>query len=72
MLLQAALKGEQACLEWLAAFELELRTAVFLSGIKRAADLSRASAVITGRSKAWMDQLGYRRATRASKTARSS
>ena len=71
-LLQAALKGEQACLEWLAAFELELRTAVFLSGIKRAADLSRASAVITGRSRAWMDQLGYRRAIRASKTARSS
>jgi isopentenyl-diphosphate Delta-isomerase len=70
--LQAALKGEQACLDWLASFELELRTAVFLSGIKRAADLSRVDCVITGRSKAWIDQLGYRRVVRASKTARSS
>jgi isopentenyl-diphosphate Delta-isomerase len=70
--LQAALKGEQACLDWLASFELELRTAVFLSGIKRASDLSRVDCVITGRSKAWMDQLGYRRVIRASRTARSS
>jgi isopentenyl-diphosphate delta-isomerase len=61
-LLQAALKGEQACLEWLAAFELELRTAVFLSGIKRASDLRRVPIVITGRSKSWLDQLAYRRA----------
>lgn len=61
-LLQAALKGEQACLEWLAAFELELRTAVFLSGIKRASDLRRVPVVITGRSKMWLDQLAYRRA----------
>ena len=71
-LLQAALKGEQACLDWLAAFELELRSAIFLSGIKRAADLSRVDAVITGRSKAWMDQLGYRRMPRAPRPARSS
>ena len=62
-LLQAALKGEQACLDWLAAFELELRTAVFLSGIKRAADLRRVPIVLTGRTKVWMDQLAYRRAS---------
>jgi isopentenyl-diphosphate Delta-isomerase len=70
-LLQAALKGEQACLDWLAAFELELRTAVFLSGIKRASDLRRVPVVLTGRTKAWIDQLAYRRATIASSRTRS-
>lgn len=60
-LLQAALKGEEACLEWLAAFELELRTAIFLAGLKRASDLRRAPVVVTGRSRSWLDQLGYRR-----------
>jgi isopentenyl diphosphate isomerase/L-lactate dehydrogenase-like FMN-dependent dehydrogenase len=55
------LKGEQAVLDWIAAFELELRTAVFLAGVKRAADLPRAAIVITGDSRAWMEQLGYRR-----------
>ncbi len=71
-LLQAALKGEQACLEWLAAFELELRTAVFLSGIKRASDLRRVPVVVTGRSKAWLDQLAYRRALAGPSRTRSS
>lgn len=71
-LLQTALKGEQACMDWLASFELELRTAVFLSGLKRASDLARTPVVITGRSRAWMDQLDYRRATTASRTTRSS
>jgi isopentenyl diphosphate isomerase/L-lactate dehydrogenase-like FMN-dependent dehydrogenase len=71
-LLQAALKGEQACLDWLASFELELRTAVFLAGIKTGADLKRVPVVITGRSKAWLDQLGYRRVISASSRARSS
>ncbi|HET7701392.1 MAG TPA: type 2 isopentenyl-diphosphate Delta-isomerase [Candidatus Limnocylindria bacterium] len=71
-LLQAALQGEQACLDWLAAFELELRTAVFLCGIKRATDLRRAPIVITGRSKLWADQLAYRRAPLGPSRARSS
>ncbi len=71
-LLQAALKGETAVLEWIASFELELRTAVFLAGIKRAADLPRAGMVITGESLAWMEQLGYRRraAGRSSRRSR--
>src|SRR5439155_7664500 len=71
-LLQAALKGEQACLDWLASFELELRTAVFLSGIKRGAELRRVPVVVTGRSKAWLEQLGYRRASIGSSRTRSS
>src|SRR5205814_8790539 len=34
-LLQAALRGEEAVDQWIAEFELELRTAVFLSGARR-------------------------------------
>ncbi|MGH2489898.1 MAG: type 2 isopentenyl-diphosphate Delta-isomerase [Candidatus Limnocylindria bacterium] len=60
-LLQAALKGETAVLDWIAAFELELRTAIFLAGVRRAPDLPRASIVVTGSTLAWLDQLGYRR-----------
>lgn len=60
-LLQAALKGESTVLDWISAFELELRTAIFLAGVRRAADLGRADVVVTGRSLAWLEQLGYRR-----------
>jgi isopentenyl-diphosphate delta-isomerase len=60
-LLQAALRGEQSVEAWINDFELELRTAVFLSGVRRAVDLRRATVVITGESKQWLEQLGYRR-----------
>jgi isopentenyl-diphosphate delta-isomerase len=60
-LLQAALRGEESVERWIGDFELELRTAVFLSGVRRAADLARATIVITGELKHWLDQLGYRR-----------
>jgi isopentenyl-diphosphate delta-isomerase len=60
-LLQAALKGESAVMDWITAFELELRTAIFLAGVRRARDLPRASVVVTGSTLAWLEQLGYRR-----------
>jgi len=60
-LLQAALRGEESVERWISDFELELRTAVFLSGVGRAADLRKAAVVITGDVRQWLDQLGYRR-----------
>src|SRR5947208_2932558 len=70
-LLQAALRGEEAGDQWIAEFELELRTAVFLSGARRVGELRRAAIVVTGASKQWIDQLGYRRVgVRASPTRR--
>ena len=58
---QAALRGEEYVERWIAEFELELRTAVFLAGVAGAAELRRASVVVTGPSRQWLDQLGYRR-----------
>ena len=58
-LLRAALEGEAAVVEWIAQFELELRTATFLSGVARSRDLGSAPRVVLGRTRAWIDQLGY-------------
>jgi isopentenyl-diphosphate delta-isomerase len=66
-LLQAALRGEESVERWIRDFELELRTAVFLSGVRRAVDLRHATVVITGESKQWLDQLGYQRRAPARK-----
>jgi isopentenyl-diphosphate delta-isomerase len=70
-LMQAALKGEAAVMDWITAFELELRTAIFLAGVRRARDLPRASVVVTGETLAWLEQLGYRRRAPARRTTRS-
>jgi isopentenyl-diphosphate delta-isomerase len=60
-LLQAALRGEDSVERWISDFELELRTVVFLSGVRRAIDLRHARVVITGESRQWLGQLRYRR-----------
>jgi isopentenyl-diphosphate delta-isomerase len=64
-LLQAALRGESEVDRWVDDFELELRTAVFLAGVRRVTELSRAGLVVTGASRQWLDQLGYRVPARA-------
>jgi len=58
-LLQRALEGERAVTEWVRQFELELRTAAFLSGVARAAELRAAPRVVLGDTRAWIEQLGY-------------
>jgi isopentenyl-diphosphate delta-isomerase len=58
-LLQAALHGERAVQEWIAQFELELRTATFLAGVERAMDLISVRRVVLGDTRQWLDQLGY-------------
>ena len=58
-LLQAALEGPEAIDRWLAQFALELRTATFLVGLKRARDLATRPPVITGETREWIDQLRY-------------
>ncbi len=58
-LLQSALRGEDAVDEWIEQFELELRTAIFLSGAAAAADLRSVPRVVVGDTKEWISQLGY-------------
>jgi isopentenyl-diphosphate delta-isomerase len=63
-LLQAALEGGDAVERWIAQFTLELRTATFLSGVKRARDLALHAPVVTGDTGDWIAQLGYGRRRR--------
>jgi isopentenyl-diphosphate Delta-isomerase len=58
-LLHAALQGDAAVDEWIAQFQLELRTAVFLSGVTSAGELRSARRVIVGSTREWLVQLGY-------------
>ena len=55
--LQAALAGEAALEAWLRQWLLELRTALFLSGSRRPAELRRKPRVITGDTQAWLSAL---------------
>jgi len=58
-LLQAALEGAGAVDRWIKQFALELRTATFLSGARRARDLALRPPVVTGVTRDWISQLGY-------------
>jgi isopentenyl-diphosphate delta-isomerase len=58
-LLQAALEGDAAVDGWIGQFLTELRTVMFLTGSTTLADLARAPRVITGTTRAWIEQLGY-------------
>ena len=57
-LLQAALEGDQAVDAWIGQFLLELRTALFLSGSANAEALRLQPRVVTGATRAWIEQLG--------------
>lgn len=58
-LLQAALDGDDAVDVWIAQFLDELRTALFLTGSANLASLRLKPRVVTGVTRAWIDQLGY-------------
>src|SRR5207253_1933143 len=53
-LLQAALEGAEAVDRWITQFALELRTATFLSGARRARDLALRPPVVTGDTRDWI------------------
>ena len=59
-LLHAAAEGDDALDRWIGTFLEELRTVLMLSGRKRPAELAVHPRVITGRTRAWLDELGYR------------
>lgn len=58
-MLQAAMIGEDAAMDWIEAFERELRTAVFLTGGRRLGDLAATPRVIGGQLAEWLRQLDY-------------
>ena len=58
-LLQAALEGDAAVDRWIEQFLDELRTVLFLTGSKDLAALRARPRVVTGATRAWLDQLGY-------------
>jgi isopentenyl-diphosphate Delta-isomerase len=58
-LLQAALEGLPTVDAWIEQFLREMRTALFLSGSASVAALRSKPRVITGSTRAWIEQLGY-------------
>ena len=58
-LLQAALAGDQAVDRWIDQFLHELRTVLFLTASASAAELRQKPRVITGVTRAWIEQLLY-------------
>jgi isopentenyl-diphosphate delta-isomerase len=59
-LLTAALGGDAAVEEWIERFLLELRTVLLLTGCAAPGELRERPVVVSGRTRAWMDDLGCR------------
>ena len=58
-LLSAAEGGDDALDAWLGRFLEELRTVLMLSGCRHPAELRVRPRVISGRTRTWLDELGY-------------
>jgi isopentenyl-diphosphate delta-isomerase len=58
-LLSCATKGYEAVVDWLEAFFSELSIAMFLSAARSIKELQQRKVVILGRSREWLEQLGY-------------
>ncbi|TME36180.1 MAG: type 2 isopentenyl-diphosphate Delta-isomerase [Chloroflexi bacterium] len=58
-LLQAALEGLPTVDAWIEQFLREMRTALFLTGSRNADALCAKPRVLTGATRAWLEQLGY-------------
>jgi isopentenyl-diphosphate delta-isomerase len=57
-LLVAAREGEQAVQAWIDGFLHELRSVMFLLGARTPGELRRTRLVVTGTTRAWLEQLG--------------
>jgi isopentenyl-diphosphate delta-isomerase len=58
-LLSAATDGDEAIDAWIERFRLELRAVLFLTGCPAPGGLRERPVVVTGRTRAWIDELGY-------------
>lgn len=58
-MLQAVLAGNGAADAWIAAFDHELRTAMFLSGGRNVADLRTAPRIVSGPTADWLRHLDH-------------
>lgn len=57
-LLACAAESEDAVIGWIDGFQLQLRSAMFLAGAHKVADLSSSSRVVLGTTGDWFRQLG--------------
>ena len=60
-LLKAAMDGDAALDTWVDRFIRELRTVLWLTGCDHPSALRDRPLVVTGRTRAWMDELGWHR-----------
>jgi isopentenyl-diphosphate delta-isomerase len=58
-LLNCAIKGYEAVVDWLETFFSELSIAMFLSAARSIKELQQKKVVILGKSREWLEQLGY-------------